>query len=256
MEAASIAYEVFHDHMTPAPRDEPKRPSPRGPGPRRGDGPAARRLDLQDWIVAALRRVTPREDADAALALLDDAGRALAEGHFEVALRTARRAKAKAPRDATVREVIGIAAYRLQSWQEALRELRTYRRLAGDDVHLPVEMDILRALGRPDGVEQTWAQVLERVDDEEVAAEAAVVYAAFLLDEDRPEEAADVAAPPRPSAHPPPWHLKRWHVAARAAAALGNMPAAHRWRDAIAAADPGAPGLDELDRLIGGPRRE
>ena len=139
------------------------RPDRNAPGRRRRDPDRWDPGDLEAlprWVIDALTRVTPRDDAPAALALLNRAGAALAEGDFGTALELARRAKQKSPRDATIREVIGIAAYRLGEWEEALRELRTYRRLAGDDVHLPVEIDVLRALDRPDAIADGLAVVI------------------------------------------------------------------------------------------------
>ncbi|WP_203708807.1 hypothetical protein [Cellulomonas marina] len=49
-----------------------------------------------------------------------------------------------------VREAAGLAAYRTGRWAEALRELRTVRRLNGSSEHLPVMADCERGLGRPE----------------------------------------------------------------------------------------------------------
>ncbi|WP_425954168.1 hypothetical protein [Xylanimonas sp. McL0601] len=49
-----------------------------------------------------------------------------------------------------VREAAGIAAYRTGRYAEALRELRTVRRLNGSSEHLPIMADAERGLGRPE----------------------------------------------------------------------------------------------------------
>ncbi|WP_245885873.1 hypothetical protein [Xylanimonas oleitrophica] len=49
-----------------------------------------------------------------------------------------------------VREAAGIAAYRTGRFAEALRELRTVRRLNGSSEHLPIMADAERGLGRPE----------------------------------------------------------------------------------------------------------
>ena len=49
-----------------------------------------------------------------------------------------------------VREAAGIAAYATGRYAEALRELRTVRRLNGSSEHLPIMADAERGLGRPE----------------------------------------------------------------------------------------------------------
>ena len=49
-----------------------------------------------------------------------------------------------------VREAAGLAAYHTNRYAEALRELRTVRRLNGSSEHLPIMADAERGLGRPE----------------------------------------------------------------------------------------------------------
>nr|WP_246256696.1 hypothetical protein [Isoptericola halotolerans] len=56
----------------------------------------------------------------------------------------------RAGRIDVVREAAGIAAYRTGRYAEALRELRTVRRLNGSSEHLPLMADAERGLGRPE----------------------------------------------------------------------------------------------------------
>ncbi|RJN31470.1 hypothetical protein [Nesterenkonia natronophila] len=65
---------------------------------------------------------------------------------FEHALAASRRGG----RLALVREAVGLTAYAAGDYAEALRELRTYRRISGDNTHLAVMADCLRGIGKPD----------------------------------------------------------------------------------------------------------
>jgi len=67
-----------------------------------------------------------------------------------LALEHARAAQRRAGRVGAVREAAGLAAYRAGEYDEALRELRTARRLTGSQEHLPVMADCERGLGRPE----------------------------------------------------------------------------------------------------------
>ncbi|WP_188503784.1 hypothetical protein [Nesterenkonia alkaliphila] len=66
----------------------------------------------------------------------------------QLALEHALAASRRGGRLAVVREAVGLAAYAAEDYAEALRELRTYRRISGDQTHLPVIADCLRALGK------------------------------------------------------------------------------------------------------------
>jgi hypothetical protein len=63
---------------------------------------------------------------------------------FEHALAASRRGG----RLGCVREAVGLTAYGAGQYAEALREFRTYRRITGDNTHLPEMVDSERALGR------------------------------------------------------------------------------------------------------------
>jgi tetratricopeptide (TPR) repeat protein len=79
----------------------------------------------------------------------------VATGHLidedaPLALEHAIAARRLASRIASVREAVGLAAYRAGEWQTAISELRTYQRLTGRQSHLAVLADCERALGRPE----------------------------------------------------------------------------------------------------------
>ncbi|MCW2948300.1 MAG: hypothetical protein JWR24_5017 [Actinoallomurus sp.] len=59
-------------------------------------------------------------------------------------------ARRRAARVGIVREACGLAAYRAGLWSVALSELRTARRLMGQEAYLPIMADAERGLGRPE----------------------------------------------------------------------------------------------------------
>uniref|UniRef100_UPI001C109CB8 hypothetical protein n=1 Tax=Arcanobacterium phocae TaxID=131112 RepID=UPI001C109CB8 len=68
----------------------------------------------------------------------------------EVAYQHAYAAYQRAARVDVVREALGLTAYITGRYAEALRELRTYRRMSDDYSHIPIEADSERGLGRPE----------------------------------------------------------------------------------------------------------
>lgn len=229
-------------------------------GPRRPDQPAPRRPgawtegddDLPRWVSEELARVTPTEKVAGAISALTAAARSFAEGRHDDALSAALEAKRQSPRDATIREVAGLSAYRLGRWEQALRELRTYRRLSGDTTHVPVEMDVLRALDRPEDVDEAWRMLQHFGGDEDTLNEARVVYGSFLLDREDPRRAWEVTGPSRLVADPSESETRVWYVAARAARALGDRGTARKIYEALERADEAMPGLDQLDGITSG----
>ncbi|MEA2002758.1 MAG: hypothetical protein U9N84_12860 [Actinomycetota bacterium] len=205
---------------------------------------------LPRHVVEALMRVTPPKRQNAALGALGEAAAAFSEGQYHQAVRKASHAKELASRDSTIREILALSAYRVGDWPTALRELRTYRRLSGETTHMPVEMDVLRALGRTDDVTEVWEDFKRLDGSPAVKKEARVVYASFLIDEDDLDGAATAIGTLKKTTDPWPEDLRLWYVAARLAALRGDKVEARRLADALLVEDPSFPGLDELDRQI------
>lgn len=205
---------------------------------------------LPDWLRDEVTRVTPKARRQAALELLEAGAQTFAEARYRPALRKLEDAKKLSPRAAVVRELIGLSAYRLRRWEQALRELRTYRRLSGDTAHLPVEMDCLRALGRPEEVRKAWVELQDLGGHPATLKEGRVVYGSFLLDQGDPRAAWDVTRPRRITANAHDEDRRQWYVAARAAAALRDLETARQLKQAIESQDAGFPGLEELGSEI------
>jgi tetratricopeptide (TPR) repeat protein len=164
-------------------------------------------------------------------------------------------ARSLAARIGVVREVAGVAAYRVGKWAEALAELRAARRLTGRNDYLPVMADAERALGRLDRalalVRSDEAQDLDRAGQIELR----IVESGIRRDQGRPDAAVLVLRVPELNdGKQRPWSARLLYAYGEALLAAGDQEAA---RDAFArAADAdtedetgAAERLDELDGI-------
>lgn len=93
-----------------------------------------------------------------------------------------------------VREAAGLAAYRTGRFAEALRELRTVRRLNGSSEHLAVMADCERGLGRPERAIALAASPEAEGLETETRVELAIVVSGARLDMGDPDAAIAVLA--------------------------------------------------------------
>jgi len=129
-----------------------ERASERAVGPRPpADPPVPDSVTWYDLDPMARRELQslPKELAERVGAQLAAAGLAI-DDEPEVAYAHAAAARRLASRVAVTREALGLAAYAIGKFDQALAELRAYRRLSGDDSHLPIVADCERGLGRPE----------------------------------------------------------------------------------------------------------
>ena len=133
---------------------------PSHPGPRRALAPVARRRSC--WSAATRERPSPKPT----------------------------KAKQLSPRSASVREVLGLALYGQERWQEALTELKAYRRMSGRADQNHVIADCLRARGqaRGGGPARPRRSSGPRCPND-AKAEAVIVAASALADQGRFAEA-------------------------------------------------------------------
>ena len=194
------------------------------------------------------RTARPAQHADAMSRLaraierleVDDPGRAVPE---------AERAKALAPRSASVREVLGMAYYGAGRWQDALTELKAYKRISGrtDQNHLIA--DALRGLGRPLEAVPLADEVLrDRRAPNETKAEAVIVAASALADQRRYAEALALLARAKTRADvAEDYTLRLWYVRGDVLARAGRDEEAAREFRKIMRHDPAA--FDAAERL-------
>ena len=205
---------------------------------------------LPRWVQEEVNRSTRKERRQAVLQYLEAAAEAFADAKYGKAAQRAQQAKEASSSNATIREILGLSYYRLGRWKEALKELRGFRRIAGETTHMPVEMDCLRALERFHDVEKVWAQLHDLGGRRDTMREARVVYGSYLLDAGRFDEAWKVVNPKKIHKEADESSLRQWYVAARVAAHLGDGSSARQLVSAITTADPGFPGLDQLEKEI------
>lgn len=205
---------------------------------------------LPKWVRDEITRSTPKDRREPAIKLLAKALESFVDERYPGALTDLRKAKSLSPRSATIRELLGLSAYRTGNWGEALSELRTFRRLTGDLIHYPVEMDCLRALKRTDDLIREWDRFQTYDVSATVNHEARVVYASFLVDQGRAHDAWPIIKPGRLVASPTPGELRRWYVAARVAMEVGDREAASRIVAALEEQDLDFEGVDDLRRKL------
>jgi tetratricopeptide (TPR) repeat protein len=205
--------------------DDERRPT-RPPQSQRVAGPEVPE-DVQfsdlDRAVRARLRTLSKDNAQEVGRHLVMTGRLL-DTDPELAYEHAQAAVRRAGRVDVVREAAGLAAYRTGRFAEALRELRTVRRLNGSSEHLAVMADCERGLGRPERALALAASDEARDLEPEVQVELAMVVSGARLDLGEPEAALAVLAAGAPRSLPDTGLLAARVAQARAAAleALGR----------------------------------
>lgn len=145
---------------------------------------------------------------------------------FEHALAASRRGG----RLGCVREAVGITAYAAGEYAEALREFRTYRRITGDNTHLPLMVDSERALGRHQKAMELASEVEPSALDKPIRVELAIVISG--IHQDLGDAAAAVAALEIPELNPHrgfSYSPRLFHAYSDALRAAGRKDEADRW---------------------------
>ncbi len=161
-----------------------------------------------------LQRLTKPTQLRDAVSRLSRAIELLERGDSGAAVAEATKAKQLSSRSAAVREVLGLALYGQGRWQEALTELKAYRRFSGRADQNHVIADCLRALGRPQEAvplaeEELRAKVPERGEGR--GGDRRGVSA--LADQGRFAEAlAFLGGPRRETSVSEPYTLRLWYV--------------------------------------------
>ncbi len=138
----------------------------------------------------------------------------LERGDSGAAVTEAEKAKRQAKRSSAVREVLGLAYYGQGRWQDAVTELKAYRRMSGrrDQNHLIA--DSLRGLGKPDEAVPLAEEALRDPKvPSDAKAEAVIVAASALADRGRTAEALAFLRRARTEEDvSEPWTLRLWYA--------------------------------------------
>lgn len=197
-----------------------------------------------------LRKAVGGERASRLEKRLRDASKAFDADRLDEALRALRTLANEAPHAAEVRELYGLALYRLGRWSDAIEQLDAFFAITGSTEQHPVRADCHRALRHWNDVETIWEELREASPSAELVVEGRIVAAGAQADRGRIAEAIAMLArnfePPR---RPLPFHLRRMYALADLYERAGDLPAARELFRRIANADPEF--FDVLDRVQG-----
>jgi len=241
----------------PRPQDrEPRRR--RGGRDRRGrrgaphstDGSRQRRRrgrggDVRDEIVRLGGSKGPRYYEQ-----LMKAADAYSRDHERDALRLLRPLRDALPDSSSVRELLGLAQYRVGHYQAAAKELEAFAELSRSVEQHPVLMDCYRAQRRWRKVDECWRELTAASPGAEVVTEGRIVAAGSLADRGRIDEAiALLTRADRKVSKPRPYHLRLWYALGDLEERAGNVPRARALFDRVRREDAGF--ADVAERLAG-----
>jgi tetratricopeptide (TPR) repeat protein len=202
-------------------------------------------------VATALHRERLVEKAESAYGAYE-------RGRYQDALRAIKPVADETPSVAAVRELAGLAAYRSGKWREALKHLQAHAALAGSTEHLPVLMDIQRALRKPKKVADLWTELRQSSPEPDVLAEGRIVAAASLAESGDLQGAIAMLATAGASKalrNPSNRHIRQWYLLADLYERAGDVPRARELFERILRVDREA--YDVADRLVGlGPVRK
>ena len=157
----------------------------------------------------------------------------------ELSFQHALAASRRGGRLAVVREAVGLTAYAAGHYGEALREFRTYRRISGSNVHLPVMADCERGLGRPDRALDVVRSPEAQDLDAPGKVELAIVASGARADLGQVDAAvAELEIPQLDINRAFSYSPRLFRAYADALTAAGRGPEAERWlRQAVVAED-------------------
>jgi tetratricopeptide (TPR) repeat protein len=196
-----------------------------------------------------LVKVLGAKDAPAAERRLLDAGAALERGRARDAIRMARPLVKLAPDVAAVREVAGMASYRLGNWTVAAEHLEAFVRLSGStDLH-PMLADCYRAVKRYRRAGEVWDELRRASPSAAVVTEGRIVAAGALADQGRLSEAIALLerGPVKKRRAPSDHHLRLWYALADLYERAGDTVRARELFARVAEFDPDL--ADTAERL-------
>ncbi|MFT4188991.1 MAG: tetratricopeptide repeat protein [Aeromicrobium sp.] len=204
------------------------------------DGPPipddVRAKDLDRYARQALQGL-PEKLADRVSRHLVMAGLLVASDP-ETAYLHALAAKARANRNALIREACGETAYAAGKFSEALGELRAARRLSGQQMYAPMMADCERALKRPEKALAYDTPELRKALDDAGNIELSIVIAGARRDLGQPEAAVRLLeSEPLNSASRGAWVARLRYAYADALLDAGRRDEAVEWFHRTVAVD-------------------
>ena len=172
----------------------------------------------------------------------------------QLAHRHALAAARRAGRIAVVRETAAITAYAIGDFALALRELRTYRRISGNDDQIALMVDSERGVGRPDRALEVGRGVDRGILPSAVRVELAIAMSGARLDLGDAERALqELEIPELDPDRAFEWSPGLFAARATVLEELGRHDEAGVWRDraeVAARALDAAEGLDDREVIL------
>ncbi|MEA2684838.1 MAG: hypothetical protein QOE93_33 [Actinomycetota bacterium] len=180
---------------------------------------------------------------------LVEAGSAFERDRPLDAMRLLRPLLRDAPDVPSVRELAGLALYRLGKWSEAAKHLEAFRAATRSVEQDPVLADCYRALGRYAKVDALWEELREASPEPELMAEGRIVAAGSLADRGDVKGAIRLLerGPLEPRRVIRPYHLRLWYALADLHERAGDAPRARELFARVVDADPSL--ADAAERL-------
>lgn len=196
------------------------------------------RAELPKAILQELHATARPGKGEILVKVFSEAAGAYMEEDYVEAIRLGEQAKHIALRSAAARELLGLAYYRTGKWNEAAKELTTFRRISGSTEQNPVIADAYRAMGKPDKALEFCQEIDRKAVEPAVYYEGVIVGAGALADQDRLDDAIAILErldlrPEVAAEH----HLRAWYALADLLERRGRFTQAKEWFEAVAAAD-------------------
>lgn len=182
---------------------------------------------------------------------LRDAARAYAAERWPDVRKALRPLLQEVPDAPSVQELSGMTFYRTGKWAAACKELEaSHSQTLSFDLY-PAIMDCRRALRQGKAVEALWQELRDVSPSGEVLAEGRIVYASYLADSGRLQDALRLMEKtPKPRKDPKIYHLRSWYVLADLCERSGDVGTARMWFGRVASVAPDmADVLERLDAL-------
>jgi len=208
------------------------------PAPASTGRPRRRRRTTSGDVELEVRRLGGRR-APFLLERLRDAADAFAAERNREALTSIRPVRDAVPDAPGVRELCGLAQYRLGNYRAAAKELEAFVGLTDSVEQHPVLMDCYRAQRRWRKVDELWAELSAASPSAELMTEGRIVAAGALADRGRLDEAIALLARKADDVkRAKPHHLRLWYALADLHERAGHLSAARALFDRIRAHDP------------------
>jgi len=138
---------------------------------------------------------------------------AFSRGRDRDVLRELRALRDSVPDAPSVRELLGLAQYRLGNYRAAAKELEAFRELRGSTEQHPVLMDCYRAQHRWKKVDELWSELGAASPSAALVTEGRIVAAGALADRGELDDAlALLRRRADDVARPKPHHLRLWYA--------------------------------------------